>query len=69
MTVNQDKYHEKLQISRNKAKMLINYHLNLVTDSIIIGEDPILPIPSRSGFLEYHKNPEKFGNYTLLKFI
>ena len=62
MTFNQDKYHQQLEISRNKVKMLINFHLNSVADSLILGEDPSLPIPSRSGFLEHHKNSEKFGN-------
>lgn len=65
MTFNQDQYHHQLNISRNKVKMLINYHLTAVADSVIIGEDPILPISSRSGYLEHHKNSEKFG----IKFI
>ena len=69
MTIPQDKYHQQLEASRNKVKMLINYYLNLVADSIILGEDPVLPIPTRSGYLEHQKNPEKFGTNQFTVFI
>lgn len=62
MTINQDNYHQQLEVSRNKVKMLINYYINSIADAVILGEELILPIPTRSGFLAYHKNPEKFGN-------
>lgn len=65
MTINKDNYHQQLEASRNKVKMLINYHLNSIADTIILGEELILPIPTRSGILAYHKNPEKFGNTTI----
>lgn len=68
MTLHQDEYHQQLEVSRNKVKMLINYHLNAITDALILNEEPVLPIPTRSGFLEYSKNPEKFGNLALVNF-
>jgi hypothetical protein len=61
MTIERDKYHNELEISRNKVKMILNFHLNSIADAIILDKSLILPIPTRSGFLEYHKNREKFG--------
>lgn len=68
MTISQDEYLQRLEVSRNKVKMLINYHLNAVANSLILNEEPVLPIPTRSGYLEYSKYPEKFGKLTFTKY-
>lgn len=43
--------------------MLISYHLDRLTDALLLGQEPVLPIPSKSGSLMYSKNPERFGTF------
>lgn len=64
MTRSEDDYLNNLQISRNKLKLLLLHHLNTITDSFINGNDPMLPIPLRSGYVVHSKNPDKFGKYS-----
>ena len=54
-------FKEKILISRNKAKLLLNFHLNAAVNSFLETENLSLPILTRSGNLEYYKDPEKFG--------
>ena len=62
----EDSFKSDLNIKRAKLKMLLYLHLNAVVDAIILEEEPVLPIPFRSGYLEYSKNSDKFGNSLLL---
>ena len=72
MTIEDDyAFHESLKIYRNKAEMLLRYILNSVVDAIIEGNDPVLPIPTRTGSLDLSRSPHKFGKkyfYILDKF-
>lgn len=64
MTIDGDEdevFRESLNVSRNKVDMLLRFTLDSVVDAIIKGNDPVLPIPTRSGSLEFSKSPEKFG--------
>lgn len=62
-------FKEKLLISRNKAKLLLNFFLNSAVNSILETENLSLPILTRSGNLEYSKDPEKFGKIQKSIFI
>ena len=68
MTINDDgdddnyEFREKLNVYRNKVEMLLRHALDSVVDAIISGNDPILPISTRRGSLEFSKCPDKFGN-------
>ena len=62
MTVGDDNlFRTNLQLYRNRAKMLLFHHLNSVVDAIVLEEEPVLPVITRSGSLEYSKNQERFG--------
>lgn len=56
-----DVFRESLNVSRNKVEMLLRFALDSVVDAFIKGNDPVLPIPTRGGSLEFSKSPEKFG--------
>lgn len=62
MTIDSDvAFRESLNVSRNKVEMLLRFSLDSVVDAFIMGNDPVLHIPTRSGSLEFSKSPEKFG--------
>lgn len=62
MTKHDEEFRKYLQVSRNKVEMLLRYHLNCITDAIIVGREASIPFPTKCGYLDLSKNPEKFRN-------
>lgn len=72
MTINEELFKLNINVNRNKLKMLLAYHLDSVADALILNDEPVLPIPLRSGNLEYSKCTEKFSKMMkqlLLKYL